>query len=174
MSTAGQFLTDLCSYSDATFSPCGRYRYRLWREWNVRLPRMLCVMLNPSTADEKANDPTVERCQRRAIALGFGALEVVNLFALRSTDPAALYAQADPIGPDNDQHIMESAALAGMVLCGWGTHGAHLGRGNQVEAMLRSWPGIARKLHVLKVNADGSPKHPLYVAYAHRPVPWAA
>ncbi len=152
--------------SGATFSPCRRYRYTLWRTWDPGKATCMFLMLNPSTADAIDNDPTVERCQRRAQALGYGGLVVCNVFAYRSTDPNALYAVADPVGPDNNAAILEQARGAGLVICGWGTHGALHGRGDAVLRMLRD-AGVAP--HALQVNADGSPKHPLYVSYAQQP-----
>lgn len=89
----------LFEQSGAAFSPCRRYRYRLWRTWGDAAPAVF-VMLNPSTADEIENDPTVERCERRARAMGFGGLRVANIFSLRSTDPTALYTSDDPVGPE--------------------------------------------------------------------------
>lgn len=153
----------------ATFSPCRRYRYSLARTWDASLPILVFLMLNPSTADELHNDPTVERCHRRAQRLGFGAVVVVNLFALRSTDPAGLYVEQDPVGPDNDATILTMCTLASRVVCAWGTHGKHLGRAAYVLDMLRN-AGI--RLHALGINADGSPKHPLYVANDAELVPY--
>lgn len=155
-------------HTGATFSPCRRYRYTLWRTWDAARPTCLFLMLNPSTADETDNDPTVERCQRRSLAMGYGGLVVCNIFAYRSTDPSALYTEADPIGPSNDQAILEQAALAGRVVCGWGKHGALHDRGAQVLALLRK-NGITP--YALQINGDGSPKHPLYVGYHHAPAP---
>lgn len=152
----------------AEFSPCRAYRYRLWRKWDSR-PPCCFVMLNPSTADETVNDPTVTRCERRARDLGHGGLVVVNLFAFRATDPAAMKAQADPIGPLNDEHIRNAAGAAGRVICAWGEHGRHMGRGWQVRAMLHD-AGI--RLQVLAFNASGEPKHPLYVASKTQPMDW--
>lgn len=160
----------------ATFSPCGTWRYALWRRWDER-PRLrltaLFVMLNPSTADETANDPTVERCERRCRALGFGGFEVCNLFALRSTDPKALYRAEDPVGPETDAHIAAAIARTDIVICGWGTHAARVrpGRTADVVALIRD---CGRMPFVLEVNADGSPKHPLYVGYGTQPRPWEA
>lgn len=159
---------DLFMRSGAVFSPCCGYRYRLWRRWGDG-PTLLFVMLNPSTADEDANDPTVERCERRACSMKFGALEVVNIFSLRSTDPGALYDHPDPVGPENDRAIIAAATEAGMIVCAWGTHGHHLDRGAAVRQALKE---LARPVHVLGVNGDGSPKHPLYVGYRATPVPW--
>ncbi|MHB1702544.1 MAG: DUF1643 domain-containing protein, partial [Acidobacteriaceae bacterium] len=125
-------------HTGATFSPCGKYRYTLWRTWDASKSSCLFLMLNPSTADEVDNDPTVERCQRRALAMGYGGLVVCNIFAYRSTDPDALYSLDDPVGPGNDAAILEQASRAALVVCGWGKHGALHGRGEAVLAMLRS------------------------------------
>jgi hypothetical protein len=153
----------------AAISDCGRYRYGLWRIWDDAKPYCLFLMLNPSTADEVDNDPTVERCERRAIEMNFGGLHVANLFAWRSTDPRALTTAADPVGPDNDRAIVQVARAAGMVICGWGNDGALLGRDTAVLALLRA-AGV--KAHALKVNKVGSPRHPLYVAYTQKPTPY--
>lgn len=153
----------------AVFSDCRQYRYRLWRIWDDSRPPAAFVMLNPSTADEVDNDQTVERCERRAHAMGFGGLQVVNIFALRSTDPTALYSHAEPIGRDNNAAIIEATREAGIVICAWGTHGNLNNRGAEVKAILdRS--GI--EPHCLVLNANGTPKHPLYVGYDVMPKPW--
>ena len=153
--------------SVAVYSDCEAYRYLLTRVWDDALPRALFVMLNPSTATEVQNDPTVERCERRARALGFGAFRVTNIFAYRATDPRAMRAMADPVGPENDAAILGSLDWAGgpadRIVCAWGTHGAHLGRGAAVERLLRE---SGRDLHHLGLTAAGAPKHPLYIGYA--------
>lgn len=155
--------------SGAKFSACMRYRYQLWRQWDASKEMAVFVMLNPSTADEIDNDPTVERCQRRAIQMGFGGLRVVNIFAYRSTDPVALYQQEDPVGPENDAAILDAAKGAGLVICAWGKHGNYKGRGLQVVQMLTD-AGV--QSHYLQLNQDGTPKHPLYVSYDLKPVPF--
>ena len=159
--------------SVAVYSDCEAYRYLLTRVWDDALPRALFVMLNPSTATEVQNDPTVERCERRARALGFGAFRVTNIFAYRATDPRAMRAVADPVGPENDAAIRGSLDWAGgaadRIVCAWGTHGAHLGRGAAVERLLRE---SGRDLHHLGLTAAGAPKHPLYIGYAQPLQPW--
>ncbi len=152
----------------AEYSDDEAYRYRLVRVWEPG-PRALFVMLNPSTATETQNDPTVERCERRARALGFGSFAVGNIFAYRATDPKVMRSVADPVGPGNDAAIVEMASEADRVICAWGTHGLHLGRGAAVEALLR---GAGLELCHLGLSKGGLPKHPLYIGYEIRPVVW--
>lgn len=99
----------------------------------------------------------------------YGSLKVVNIFAFRSTDPAALYEQPDPIGPGNDEAILQATKSAGIVICGWGTDGSLRGRGEKVIELLRE-NGITP--HYLKLNKDGSPGNPLYIAYSVQPKPF--
>ena len=154
--------------SSALFSGCGAYRYALTREWGAG-PRLNVVMLNPSTADETRNDPTVARCEARARGLGFGAFRVTNLFSFRATNPRDLKRADNPIGPKDDAVLEEAATWADLVLCGWGVHGAHLGRGAQVEARLRR---VAGELYHLGLTKEGAPRHPLYVGYRVSPILW--
>lgn len=155
--------------SVAVYSPCARYRYALTRVWDATAPRAVFVMLNPSTATEVQNDPTVERCERRARALGFGGFRVVNIFAFRATDPKVMRAQADPVGPDNDAAIAEAVGWGDQIICAWGNHGAYLGRGRTVEALLCA---EGKPLFCLELTQTGVPKHPLYIGYAVQPKPW--
>jgi len=155
--------------STAIYSDCERYRYSLTRVWDPAGRRVLFVMLNPSTATEVQNDPTVERCERRARALGFGAFRVTNIFAWRDTDPRAMRAAPDPIGPGNDAAILEGADWADQIVAAWGTHGAHLDRGPQVETLLRQ---AGHPLSHLGLTRHGHPRHPLYLAYSEPPRPW--
>jgi hypothetical protein len=153
----------------AVYSECERYRYALTRVWDPAGRKALFVMLNPSTATEVQNDPTVERCERRARALGFGAFRVCNIFAWRETDPRAMRAAAEPVGPGNDAAIAEACGWADQIVCAWGSHGAHLDRGPQVEALMRA---TGRPLHHLGLTKHGHPRHPLYIGYAVQPAPW--
>ena len=155
--------------STATYSDDEKYRYQLTRIWQPGAPRVSFVMLNPSTATERQNDPTVERCERRARALGFGGFRVTNIFAWRATDPRDMRNAADPIGPENDAAIVEAAKWADQVICAWGTHGAFMDRGAAVAALLRQ---TDTPLFHLGLSKAGHPKHPLYIAYARQPEPW--
>ena len=157
--------------STAVYSDCERYRYSLTRIWDPAGRKALFVMLNPSTATEVQNDPTVERCERRARALGFGAFQVTNIFAWRDTDPKKMRAAADPVGPENDRAILDGAVWADQVVAAWGTHGAHLNRGPTVEALLRD---AGHDLYHLGLSKAGHPKHPLYISYSQSPEPWPA
>lgn len=155
--------------SKAVYSDCDAYRYSLSRVWETAGPRVNFVMLNPSKADELRNDPTVERCERRARNLGFGAFEVTNIFAWRETDPKALRKAAQPIGSDNDGALIRAALSADTIIAAWGVHSAHLGRGNKVKQLLRA---NGCTLHHLGLSKDGHPRHPLYLPYARTPVLW--
>lgn len=151
--------------STAHISSCGRYRYTLTRTWAPG-PRMLFVMVNPSTADASADDPTIRRCLAFAKREQCGSLDVVNLFAWRSPDPADLLAAEDPIGPRNDLAIVSAAGRANLIVAAWGT--AHLattegrkrfaGREGEVLALLPE-----RDVYLLGRTADGTPRHPLYL-----------
>lgn len=155
--------------STAVYSDCERYRYSLTRVWDPAGRRALFIMLNPSTATEVQNDPTVERCERRARVLGFGGFRVTNIFAWRETDPRAMRRAADPVGPENDAAILEGMGWADQAIAGWGAHGAHLDRGRAVEALLRA---TGQPLYHLGLTKQGHPKHPLYIAYAQQPELW--
>lgn len=157
------------AHSVAVYSDCERYRYMLTREWDPGGRRALFIMLNPSTATEVQNDPTVERCERRARALGFGAFRVTNIFAWRDTDPKHMRAATDPVGPGNDAAILESCPWADQIICAWGAHGAHLDRGRAVATILRA---TGLPLFHLGLTKEGHPKHPLYISYAQQPEPW--
>jgi hypothetical protein len=179
--------------SGAIFSEDMKYRYRLWRCWNPGLPRALFILLNPSTADEVHNDPTVERQCRRVIAWserdllptakrklknGFGAIEVVNACALRSTNPAALYEVDDPVGDDNGAQIhnaiAETMESRGLIVCGWGSHLSALrcGKSSLHDVFFKSID--CYPLTALKLNQDGTPQHPLYLSYDLKPRAWIA
>ena len=139
------------------------YRYWLIREWQVGR-KMLFIMLNPSTATEEVDDPTVRRCQDVAKIMGYGGIVVCNLFAYRATDPKEMKKAFDPVGPDNDMTLMAEAKRAqeeeALVVAAWGTHSTFRSRGASVTQMLTS-AGVT--LHCLgETTRAGHPRHPLY------------
>lgn len=170
----------------AVFSPCRRWRYHLHRRW-ADGPAAVFLGMNPSTADEKINDATIERFYRRIRAwereglferMGFyrpAAVEVVNVFAWRETDsrllPGLIAAGTDIVGPENDGAIVSACAQASVVVCGWGLPGHRLlNRGPAVLQLL--WrAGVTP--YCLGINADGSPQHPLYIGYDRPLSPYA-
>jgi hypothetical protein len=152
----------------AEFSQCKNYRYTLWRQWEEG-PTCVFCMLNPSTADEVTNDPSVERCERRARQWGYSRLVVVNLFAWRATNPEDMKASSDPVGFENDRLILEIADKASLFVCAWGNHGSYLERSAYVTNMLRS-QGVS--LHYLMMTSSGEPQHPLYLPYDMSPTLW--
>jgi hypothetical protein len=148
--------------SEALYSECEAYRYRLSRTWGEGA-RLACVMLNPSTATEVRNDPTIARCEGRARRAGFGGVDILNLFAFRATRPADLRKADDPVGEGNEVELLRTVERAGVILCGWGVHGGFLGAGDRMRSLLR-----ARGLPLchLGLTRHGQPRHPLYVGTA--------
>lgn len=152
----------------ASFSPDRRHRYRLWRTWAYGRGTCVFCMLNPSTADEETLDPTVAKCVKYADALGYGRLEVVNLFAFRSTNPDDLRPVflSDRIGETNDAAILATCRPAACVVAAWGVHKAIGDRGINVLRMLQDASLRVHALHLAKGNVPG---HPLYLKDSLRP-----
>jgi len=159
----------------AVFSPCGRYRWWLRRQWQPGAPPLLFLGLNPSRADGQRDDPTLRRLVRFATGWGYGGLEVLNLFSRVAADPAALRRCRDPVGPDTDAWIrwrlgeLVAAGLAGDVWLGWGRGGGWRGRDRQLLALLEQHniSGLC-----LGVTAGGQPRHPLYLPATGRLQPF--
>jgi hypothetical protein len=158
----------------ALLSEDGVYRYWLRRQLgqDPAAPALVFVMLNPSTADATTDDPTIRRCKAFAARDGWGALEVVNLYALRSTDPAALRRAADPVGPNNDRHILVACLRAVAVVAAWGAPPtlAAWDRAARVTGMLER-EGL--RLVSLGVTGSGAPRHPLRLAATTPFRPWS-
>ena len=152
-------------HADAVLSDCGIYRYVLRRVWDGGPGSVTFVMLNPSTADATLDDPTIRRCVGFAKSWGYGELRVVNLFALRATDPEKLRQAVDPVGPDNDRQILETVAGSEQVVLAWGATIEKWKR----SMRLRERPSIVKtmlepyKPCCLGLTNGGHPKHPLYV-----------
>jgi hypothetical protein len=153
----------------ACFDASGLYRYSLWRVWNRHTPKLVFIMLNPSTADAEINDPTIRRCIGFAQVWGYGRLEVVNLFGLRTPDPHRLRQAPDPVGDQCDAYIQTAAQQADRIILAWGNWGNFCGRDQTVLSLLTSY-----KLFCLGRNQSGQPRHPLYLKRDVEPIPYAA
>ena len=140
----------------ATFSPCRKYRYVLSRTWDDTKPMVLFIGLNPSTADETNDDPTLIRCINFAKAWEYGGVCIANLFAYRATKPKDLLARKSVIGKDNNHWLVKLAGDADIVVAAWGNHGQYQHRASQVKAMITP-------LYYLKLTQQGQPSHPLYL-----------
>ncbi len=139
----------------ATLSRCRHYRYALWRTWEAGAGTVLFIGLNPSTADEKTDDPTLIRCINFAKSWGYGGVCMANLFAYRATEPADMKAALDPVGPQNNRWLKKLAGEADLIIGAWGNDGSYLERAQDVIVKLPP-------LHCLKMNKTGHPAHPLY------------
>ena len=148
--------------SSARFSDCRNYRYELWRKWEDK-PYCMFIGLNPSTADETLNDPTVRRCIDYAERWGYGALCMTNIFSYRATDPKVMMAFGEPIGLDNNRTLKTLASSAGVVVAAWGKDGSYMNIDKEVIDMIPF-------LRCLKKNGDGSPAHPLYLKKSLTPI----
>lgn len=163
------------SHYGAELSPCGKYRYRLWRLWDANLTRgRVCwIMLNPSTADGDQDDPTIRRCVGLSKSWGFSGIRVVNLFAYRATNPKViregLKTGLDVVGPANREKICLVASGANMVIAAWGSHGAISERRWDTIKDLHTF-GIS--LMCVGLTKFGHPKHPLYVPGTVQLIPY--
>lgn len=150
----------------AVISRCRRYRYELRRRFACGHEVVCFIMLNPSTADGERDDNTITRCMRFAYQWNIGELVVVNLFALRSTNPFALLAEPYPVGEENDRHIVRAAESAELVVCAWGAHGVLLDRDLAVLELLRGARLKKPTLLCLGTTAEGHPRHPGRIGYS--------
>lgn len=168
----------------AVVDSTGTYRYALYRWWcdpalarkwervgideppvlvpaPDLLPRVLWVMLNPSTADGNVDDATIRRCIRFSADWGYEQLAVVNLFAFRATDPKQVDRHSAPVGPENDWWICREANRASRIIVAWGARGAAKLRASSVEPLLRE-SGLDR-IECLGRTKIGHIRHPLYM-----------
>ena len=139
----------------AVFSPCRKYRYSLSRTWDINQKIILFIGLNPSTANETHDDPTIRRCLLYSSIWGFGGLIIVNLFAFRATLPKDLINSKHPVGRDNNQFIIHAHKEASMTIAAWGNDGDLYNRDQEVLEIISN-------PMCLKVNKTGQPAHPLY------------
>lgn len=153
----------------AVISPCEKYRYWLSRHIGGSGPPVGFIMLNPSTADAEIDDPTIRRCMGFAQAWDHSELIVVNLFALRATNPKHLKTTPAPIGPDNDEAIQAALGHCDLLVAAWGAHGRYKNRGDNVRRKTRQQGHV---LHFLKLTGKGDPSHPLYLKSDLTPKVW--
>lgn len=154
----------LSAVNPCRFSPDRRHRYTLLHTWDELLGdgrHAMWIGLNPSTADEHDLDPTLRRIRAFTAREGLSGFVMTNLFAFRATDPRAMKAAEDPVGPENDRWIRRVARGAALIVAAWGTHGEFLGRDRQVLALLRA---VGRPVWCLGRTREGYPRHPLYVS----------
>ena len=156
-------------FSTAVYSKCEKYRYCLSRTWSKKNQNLLYIMLNPSEATEVKNDPTVQRCQNRAVSMNFSALRVCNLFALRSKDPKLLSVHDQPVGGFNDYLVADSIKWATQIICAWGAKGCLLNRDKAIISTLKL---VRKPIYNLGLTKLGQPRHPLYVSYQIKPTKW--
>jgi len=159
-------MTELFTTRTTHFSPCRRYRYQLRIVWDDTLPLLCCIGLNPSTADETKDDPTLRRVQGFARDMGRGGVLMLNAYGYRSTDPKVLLSISDPCGPENTpanlrQWIEETGTTA---IAAWGANIGH------------DWQVILKyelsNLDCFRITKSGYPEHPLYLPASLRPVAW--
>jgi hypothetical protein len=143
-------------YKNATFSSCRAYRYSLSRIWDKKKKYVMFIGLNPSTANEETDDPTIRRCANYAKDWGYGGFMMVNLFAYRTTLPSNLKKVKYPIGSENDKYIVILSKKADITVAAWGNNGKLYSRDKHVLNLVPS-------LMCLKINKSGQPAHPLYL-----------
>lgn len=151
----------------AHLSDCRQYRWHLWRVWNPERGFVVFIGLNPSTADETADDATIRKCVAYARRWGYGGLCMLNLYAWRDRHPSGLALAADPVGALNDRVLQFLTAGADLTVCAWGADKAVSGRGEAVRELLGG-----RGLHALKITSGGHPGHPLYLPGDLEPTLW--
>lgn len=147
----------------AVFSDCKQYRYELFRIWDSTLPKVLFIMLNPSDADAKEDDPTIRRCINFAKSWGFGGLRVGNIFPYISSNPDVLKSVQDFHHEVNRLHLARMAQDAAIIVYGYGNS----------PIATNAIPLIEREnTYCLKINKSGTPQHPLYVKGDTKPIPF--
>ena len=148
--------------SGAVISDCGQYRYQLWRTWDESKPKVLFIMLNPSTADHNTDDRTIRRCIGFAKSWGYGGIMVGNLYAYRATKPKKLFKHIVErkhqctSDPDNAENIVEMLLKCNKMVYAWGTNGNKYFRGREFVSTLPDG-------YFIELSKDGTPKHPLYL-----------
>ena len=129
----------------AILSKDRKYRYVLSRSWDDSKQTVMIIGLNPSTADETNDDPTITRCINFAKYWGYGGVHILNLFAFRATQPDDMFDEHEPIGVDNNKYLQNYAEKCDKVICAWGNHGKFNDRSREIKSKLNN-------LYYLKLN----------------------
>jgi hypothetical protein len=158
--------------TSAFLSDCQKYLYSLTRIWDDSKLRVLFIMLNPSSADGENDDPTIRRCIGFAKDWGYGGLYVVNLFALRATNPKELLTAPFVVGVENEKWIRRMSSLAHLVVCAWGNSSIVSKLQKRLDHTWKPLSWINKPLHYLELSNDGTPKHPLYLPKHLTPTPY--
>lgn len=156
----------------AIISACGKYRWLLTRPAELQNPTQgpaVFLMLNPSTADASLDDPTIRRCRGFAKSWGCDGLAVINLYAFRSTSPAAMKLAEDPVGEFNDDYIADIVKVNNKIICAFGNNAAI----DRVKAVYRNLTELGADLYCLGTTKSGMPKHPLYIKSEQPLIPWS-
>ena len=157
--------------ASAVVSEDGVYRYDLMRWWGDG-PRVLWIMLNPSTADEVVDDHTIACCRRFSRAWAYDGMVVVNLFALRATNPAELSSHPDPVGPENDEYLTQwltHESIVGVVAA-WGASGPERLTRERYRHVRRLASDAGHDLYCLGLTNSGHPRHPSRFGAARDPM----
>jgi len=150
---------------NAILSEDRKYRYVLSRIWDETKPKVMIIGLNPSTADETEDDPTIGRCISFSKSWGYGGVYMLNLFAFRATQPKDMFNTQNPIGLENNSYIEIYSKKVEKIVCAWGNHGIYKNRGNEIREKFD-------KLFYLTLNQTGEPAHPLYLKFELVPKKW--
>jgi hypothetical protein len=151
----------------AIFDTTKKYQFLLSRTWDTSLPKICWILLNPSADSEQNDDETIFRCVDFSQQWGFGSMEIVYLFALRTTFIKDLLNREEPVGAETDDYIIQSAKRSKKIVLAWGGTGNFMNR-NQV--VLSKLNGL--ELHCLKLLIDGNPAHPLFSPKHQGPIPF--
>ncbi len=148
---------------EAVLSTDKKYRYILKRIWDDKLQKVAIIGLNPSTADAKNDDPTIKRCIEFVKSWGYGGFYMLNLFAFRATNPKEIYKVNNPVGEENEKHILEIISKVEKVICAWGNEGEHLNQSKKILSLIET-------PFCLKINLSGEPSHPFYLKSNLKPI----
>lgn len=156
-------------HKGAILSSSKKHRLQLWREWDSNMPKVLFIMLNPSTADHQQDDPTLRRCMDFAKYWGYGGLYIGNLYSLRTPDPGTLINVSKFSHRDNYKHVSTMSLQCQLVVCAWGNYPII----KKLGIPLNIFKQLNQKLHCIALSKTGTPKHPLYLKKSLTPIPFA-